>query len=128
MALRSLKSGTPIKFNATVEHIYTNQPKGKGRYYSKRDIWNNIFKSLGINEEIPQGYEEFQTYKIESSTVLNADTSRMTAPNKEAVCILEQCAEYGIIDLNQPSKESQEVTRQKEIRQKNPYRNPFFPF
>ena len=128
MALRSLKSGTPIKFNATVEHIYTNQPKGKGKYYSKRDIWNNIFKSLGINEEIPQGYEEFQTYKIESSTVLNADTSRMTAPNKEAVCILEQCAEYGIIDLNQPSKESQEVTRQKEIRQKNPYRNPFFPF
>ena len=108
-ALRHVKAGGKIPQNDVVDYIYTKQPKvDDKKLYSKRDIWNNIFKSMGINDEIPEGANEFNSYTIEKSDI-SADASKHSEEDQQNIAIYCKLREDGICIDGQQTKESKDV-------------------
>tara|TARA_R100001463_G_scaffold26275_4_gene61669 strand:+ start:1061 stop:3721 length:2661 start_codon:yes stop_codon:yes gene_type:complete len=109
MALRAVSSGGKMPQNDVIDWIYKNQPKVDGAVlYSKRDIWNNVFKSMGINEKIPAGANEFNHYKIETSEI-NANSSKYNDENKDNIATYTELCKEGICEKGGQSKESKDV-------------------
>ena len=117
IAVRNINEGRPVPQNTTIDFIYNNQPKSKdGTKYTKRQIWNEYFKGVGIDKQIPPDALDFASDNYEKSVVLKVDTSNMSEANKCTVGAVCKMADEGIIDTTQKSQEAIKVNEEKQIR------------
>ena len=87
-----------------------DRPKSKdGTKYTKRQIWNEYFKGVGIDTQIPPDALDFASDNYEKSTIMKADTSTLSEPNKCVVGAVCKMVDEGIIDTTQKSVERQKV-------------------
>ena len=97
-AIRHLNSGIPIKKNNIVEHIFHRQPLVEGKkQYTRRDIWNKYFESIGVDVVIPAGSIEKADATIEQSPL--KVTRNLSEANKEVVGVLADLINDGVIDI-----------------------------
>ena len=97
-AIRHLNAGIPIKKNNIVEHIFHRQPLVDGeQQYTRRDIWNAYFKSIGVDTVIPEGSIEKANATIEQSPL--KVTRNYSEANKEAIGVLADLINDGVIDI-----------------------------
>ena len=113
-ALRAVKAGSRIPSNDVIDWIYTNQPKEDGREeYSKRDLWNHVFKSMGINEKIPPGINELTKYRIEKGP-LNVSGNH-SEENLQTIGQHSEMCKEGICQPGEQSQESKDMEKREEI-------------
>ena len=140
-AIRHINAGVPIKANKTVDFIFLRQPLVDGKkQYSKRDIWNKYFESIGAEVVIPEGSIQKADFGIENSPI--TVTRNLSDANKEVVGVLADLITEGIIDItNHQTEEYKRITEQEQVRTNfwhnflnAPHpsadpnnRNPFFP-
>lgn len=66
-AIRDLNRGTNIKRNQAVEDIFKYQPTVNGKKkYTRRDIWNKYFESIGTNIQIPPDSVSYTNQDLEN--------------------------------------------------------------
>jgi len=120
-AVRHLNAGIPIKSNKTVEYIFHRQPLVEGKkQYSRRDIWNKYFESIGLDTVIPQGSIEKADYGIEQSPL--KITRNYSEANKEAIGVLAELINDGAIDItNHKTPEAIKVEKKRGL-----FSHPFF--
>ena len=120
-AVRHLNAGIPIKSNKTVEYIFHRQPLVEGKkQYSRRDIWNKYFESIGMDTVIPQGSIEKADYGIEQSPL--KITRNYSEANKEAIGVLAELINDGAIDItNHKTPEAIKVEKKRGL-----FSHPFF--
>jgi hypothetical protein len=114
-AIRDINTGGQIKTNKIVETLWKRQPLIDGkRKYTRADIWNKVFENLGLDIKMPQGSIEHGYWAISASPF--KVTKNLSAANVETVGVTSGLVKDGVIDLNQPSKESIKVNEEREIR------------
>ena len=116
IAIRNINEGRPVPQNATIDFIYNNQPKSKdGTKYTKRQIWNEYFKGVGIDTQIPPDALDFASDNYEKSVVLKVDTSNMSETNKCRVGAVCKMVDEGIVDTTQKSQEAIKVEKKQGV-------------
>ena len=120
-AIRHLNSGIPIKKNNVVEHIFHRQPLVEGKkQYTRRDIWNKYFESIGVDVVIPAGSIEKADATIEQSPL--KVTKNLSEANKEVVGVLADLINDGVIDItNHQTPEAIKVEKRRGL-----FSHPFF--
>ncbi len=120
-AIRHLNSGIPIKKNNVVEHIFHRQPLVEGKkQYTRRDIWNKYFESIGVDVVIPAGSIEKADATIEQSPL--KVTKNLSEANKEVVGVLADLINDGVIDItNHQTPEAIKVEKKRGL-----FSHPFF--
>jgi len=115
-AIRHLNSGIPIKKNNIVEHIFHRQPLVEGKkQYTRRDIWNKYFESIGVDVVVPAGSIEKADATIEQSPL--KVTRNLSEANKEVVGVLADLINDGVIDItNHQTPEAIKINEEKNIR------------
>ena len=114
-AIRHLNAGLPIKKNDIVEHIFHRQPLVEDKkQYTRRDIWNKYFESIGVDTVIPAGSIEKAVATIEKSPI--KVTKKLSEPNEEIVGVVADLVNDNVIDLNEPSVESIKIKEESRIR------------
>ena len=114
-AIRHLNAGIPIKKNDIVEHIFHRQPLVEDKkQYTRRDIWNKYFESIGVDTVIPAGSIEKAVATIEQSPIKL--TKKLSAPNEQIVGVVADLVNDNVIDLNEPSVESIKIKEESRIR------------
>ena len=117
-AVRNINEGAALPYNETIDFIVKNQPidpETGTRKYTERDIWNEYFKGVGINTQIPPNAVDFSTYKVETSSI-KANTDKLSNKNKAAVSLYCALADEAIYNSSEPSVEAQKINKQKEVR------------
>ena len=115
-AIRDINTGAQIKKNKIVETLFLRQPTEDGKAkYTRADIWNKVFESLGLDIKMPQGSIEHGNWEIENSPF--KVTRNLSTAGVEAVGVLAALINDNVITLDEPSKESIEVNEQKKVRQ-----------
>lgn len=120
-AIRHLNSGIPIKKNNVVEHIFHRQPLVEGKkQYTRRDIWNKYFESIGVDVVIPAGSIEKADATIEQSPL--KVTKNYSEANKESIGVLADLINDGVIDItNHKTPEAIKVEKKRGL-----FSHPFF--
>ena len=120
-AIRHLNAGIPIKKNNIVEHIFHRQPLVEGKkQYTRRDIWNKYFESIGVDVVIPAGSIENADATIEQSPL--KVTRNLSEANKEVVGVLADLINDGVIDItNHQTPEAIKVEKKRGL-----FSHPFF--
>ena len=120
-AIRHLNSGIPIKKSNVVEHIFHRQPLVEGKkQYTRRDIWNKYFESIGVDVVIPAGSIEKADATIEQSPL--KVTKNLSEANKEVVGVLADLINDGVIDItNHQTPEAIKVEKKRGL-----FSHPFF--
>jgi len=114
-AIRHLNAGIPIKKNNIVEHIFHRQPLvDNKKQYTRRDIWNKYFESIGVDTVIPPGSIEKANSTIKQSPL--KVTRPLSEANNETVGAVASLVEDKVIDLNEPSMESIKINEEKKVR------------
>ena len=122
-AVRNINEGIEPPYNETIDFIVKNQPvdpKTGTRKYTERDIWNEYFKGVGINTQIPPNAVDFSTYKVETSSI-KANTDKMSNKNKAAVGLYCALADEGLYVPGEPTEEQKKVEKKKGL-----FSHPFF--
>ena len=118
IAIRNINEGVAPPYNETIDFIVKNQPidpKTGTRKYTERDIWNEYFKGVGINTQIPPNAVDFSTYKVETSSI-NANTDKLSDKNKATVGLYCQLADEGLYVTGEPSAEATRINEEKQTR------------
>ena len=120
-AIRHLNAGIPIKKNNIVEHIFHRQPLVEGKkQYTRRDIWNAYFESIGVDTVIPAGSIEKADATIEQSPL--KVTKNYSEANKESIGVLADLINDGVIDItNHKTPEAIKVEKKRGL-----FSHPFF--
>ena len=120
-AVRYYNAGIPIKKNNVVEHIFHRQPLVEGKkQYTRRDIWNKYFESIGVDVVIPAGSIEKAAATIEQSPL--TVTRNLSEANKEVVGVLADLINDGVIDItNHQTPEAIKVEKKRGL-----FSHPFF--
>ena len=122
-AVRNINEGIEPPYNETIDFIVKNQPidpKTGTRKYTERDIWNEYFKGVGINTQIPPNAVDFSTYKVETSSI-KTNTANMSNKNKAAVSLYCALADEGLYVPGEPTEEQKKVEKKKGL-----FSHPFF--
>ena len=122
-AVRNINEGIEPPYNDTIDFIVKNQPvdpKTGTRKYTERDIWNEYFKGVGINTQIPPNAVDFSTYKVETSSI-KANTDKMSNKNKAAVGLYCALADEGLYVPGEPTEEQKKVEKKQGL-----FSHPFF--
>jgi len=123
IAIRNINEGAALPYNETIDFIVKNQPidpKTGTRKYTERDIWNEYFKGVGINTQIPPNAVDFSTYKVETSSI-KANTDKMSNKNKAAVGLYCALADEGLYVPGEPTEEQKKVEKKQGL-----FSHPFF--
>ena len=115
IAVRNINEGIEPPYNETIDFIVKNQPidpKTGTRKYTERDIWNEYFKGVGINTQIPPNAVDFSTYKVETSSI-KANTEKMSNKNKAAVGLYCALADEGLYVPGEPTEEQKKVEKKR---------------
>ena len=114
-AVRNINLGIDPPFNKTIDHIVKNQPIDPvtgTKKYTERDIWNEYFKGVGIDTQIPPNAVDFSTYNIAQSQT-KANTANLNTRNKIIVGAYCTMADEGLYVQGEPTEEQKKVEKKR---------------